>query len=290
MPTESNKSLLIAVRDTTSSSQGVRFVSSFFAHPKDLLVTLFYVTPKIIPGQSILDPWIGDHHNVRTFPPDVQETFSLCSTILQQKGFLENQIRKVVKNKQSGTVYDIIQEGKQGLYDALILGKKSASFLENILYGSKGYEILEKELNSPIWFCRNPDETRKNVLLCLDGSPLGERVADYVGYILEKETQHSVTLLHVDKGQGLDSNKIFQNAAAILNNYGISDERIHRSIVKSSRVTKTILEITEKGKFASIAIGSVGQTAEKGLCDWLIGSKCRNIFDKVDKTTLWIIP
>ena len=290
MKTAKNKSLLITVRDTNSSTQGVRFVSSFFHHPENLLCTLFYIIPKATSSQSMLDPWAEEHQNIRTLPPGVEKTFTVCSTVLKEKGFSEEQIQKIARNKQTGTIQDIIKEGQRGLYDALIFGKKSATFLENILYGNKGYEILEKELSNPVWFCRNPAINRKNVLLCLDGSPLGTRVADHVGFILEGEHQHSVTLLHVDKGQGVDTSKTFQEAASVLHSYGISEKRISRSTVKSTRVARTLLEAAEQGDFAALAIGSVGQTAEKGLYEGLIGSKCRNIFDKIDKCTLWITP
>ncbi|MDA3970858.1 MAG: universal stress protein [Desulfobulbaceae bacterium] len=290
METTSQKSLLITVRDAISCSQGVCFVGSFFKKQDDLLLTLFYVMPNPVPDQSMMDPWADDNAIVSVPPSEIAEVFTLCTNVLLKKGFSEKQIEKVARKKQSGTVQDIISEGEKGLYDAIILGKKSTSFLKNILSRSMGDDILEKELTAPVWFCRDPDENRKNVLLCLDGSPMGEKVADHVGYVLQNEDHHSVTLFYVDKGQGVDQEKIFRDATEVLNSYGIADARINTSTVTSLRVTNAILAKAEREKFAVIAIGSIGRTATKGICDRIVGTKCKNIFNEIDKAALWIVP
>lgn len=290
METTSQKSLLITVRDTISCSQGVRFVGSFFKNHDDLLLTFFYVMPNPVSDQSMMDPWADDNVIVSVPPSEIAKVFTLCTKALLKKGFSEDKIQKIARKKQSGTVKDIISEGKKGLYDAVILGKKSTSFLENIFSKSMGHDILEKELTAPVWFCRDPEENRKNVLLCLDGSPNGEKVADHVGYILQNEDHHSVTLFYVDTGEGIDQEKIFQEATAMLKSYGIADDRINTSTVTSLRVTNAILAKAEHDKFAVIAIGRVGRTATKGFYDRIVGAKWQNIFSEIDKTALWIVP
>lgn len=290
MESTRKKNLLIAIRDSTSSSQGVRFAGSFFKNHADLIITLFYVIQKPLSEHLRIDPWADDLAASVALPQDVEKTFSLCSKVLRQKGFPENQIQKISRRKQSGTVSDIISEGRHGLYDAVLLGKRSTSFLENILNGNKGHEVMEKELSSPVWFCRDPDENRRNVLLCLDGSAIGEKIADHVGYILQDEEHHCVTLFYVDKGQDVDQEIIFAEATDVLKSYGLPAERIKKLTVKALRVTRAILDQAEQGKFAAIAIGSVGRTVNKGIYEQLIGSKCKNIFDQIDKATLWIVP
>lgn len=284
------KSLLIAVRDTTSCSQGVRFAGSFFKNHTDLTLTLFYVMTQAMAWESLDDPWAEKKDDVAMLPPEIKKVFALCSKALGDKGFAEEQIRRVARKKSKDTIQDIIKECKNELYDAVILGKRSTSFVEDILYGNKGHDMLAKDLAAPVWFCRDPDESRQNVLLCVDGSAIGERVADHVGFILQGEEQHSVTLFHVDKGQGVSQEQAFGEATAVLKSYGIPDERITRASVKSGRVTNAILAMAEQGKFAAIAIGSLGRTAKKGMYDKIIGSKCQNIFNDIDKAALWIVP
>lgn len=284
------KSLLIAVRDTVSCSQGVRFAGSFFENHKELTLTLFYVMTGNMAWESLDDPWAEKKDEIAMLPSEIKKVFALCSKALAKKGFAEEQIKQVARKKQRETIQDIIKECQNGLYDAVILGKRSTSFVEDIICGNKGHEILEKELAAPVWFCRDPDESRKNVLLCVDGSAAGMNVADHVGYILQGEDQHSVTLFHVDKGQGVDQENAFLDATDVLKSYGIAEARINRAVVKSIRVTNAILEAAEQGKFAAIAIGSLGRTASKGVYERIIGSKCKNIFNDIDKAALWIVP
>lgn len=284
------KSLLIAVRDATSCSQGVRFVGSFFRNHTDLALTLFYVMNRSMAWESLDDPWVKKNDDVSMLPPEMKKVFTLCCHSLEQKGFAEGQINKVFRKKSRETMQDILQECKTGLHDAVILGKKSTSFVEDFLCGNRGHDVLEKDLTAPVWFCRDPDESRENVLLCVDGSAVGERVADHVGFILQGEDRHSVTLLYVDTGQGVKPEKVFAETAAVLQSFGISESRIHRATVKSIRVANTILKMAEQGKFAAIALGSVGRTAPKGVYGRIIGSKCKHIFDEIDKAALWIVP
>ena len=285
------KSLLIAVRDTASCSQGVRFVGSFFKNQQDMALTLFYVMTSNMAWESIDDPWAENKDDVAMLPPEIKKVFNLCSNALQKKGFNKEQIKKITRKKRRDTIADIMKEMDNGLHDALILGKRSTSFVEDILCGNKGYEILEKDLTAPIWFCRDPEEDRQNILLCLDGSEIGKRVADHVGFILQGEKHHTVTLFHVDRGQkGVNSAKVFEDAASVLKSHGLTESRINSVAVKSLRVTNAILNKAEKGNFAAIAVGSIGRTAKKGVYDKLIGSKCKNILNEIDKAALWIVP
>lgn len=285
------KSLLITIRDTASCSQGVRFVSSFFTNLLPVELTLFYVVPKNVEEQRVSELWDDAKSDNIALPSATEKAFNLCSSTLRKKGFSDGQVKKVVRRSQVGTVQDIIQEAKNGLYDAVILGKRSTLFMEDIICGNKGHEILEKELASPVWFCRDPEEGRKNVLLCLDGSEAGEQVADHVGFILQGEEQHSVTLFHVDKGQALDKEQMFTRATEVLASYGIAAERIRPALVKSLRgVAAAILSEADKGRYAAIAMGSIGRTAKKGVYDKIIGSKCKNLFNDIDKAALWVVP
>lgn len=284
------KSVLIAVRDATSCGQGVRFAGSFFKNHTDLTLTLFYVMHRSMAWEGLDDPWSKKNDDVTMLPPEIKKVFALCCKSLENKGFVEEQIKKVFRKKSRETMQDILQECKNGLHDAVIFGKKSTSFVEDFLCGNKGHEVLEKDLTAPVWFCRDPDESRENVLLCVDGSAVGERVADHVGFILQGETHHSVTLFYVDNGQGVMPEKVFAETAAVLKSFGLSESRIHRVTVKSMRVANAILKMAEQGNFAAIAIGSIGRTGPKGVYERIVGSKCKNIFNEIDKAALWIVP
>ncbi|PLX47361.1 MAG: hypothetical protein C0613_14315 [Desulfobulbaceae bacterium] len=285
------KSLLVTLRDITSCSQGVRFVSSFFHNRQYVELTLFYLVGRVAAEQQVSELWDNARGDNIALPSGAAKALALCRSNLIKKGFAEKQIKQVTRRMQAGTIQDIIHEAQNSLYDAVILGKRSTSFVEDIICGNKGHELLEKELASPVWFCRDPEEGRKDVLVCLDGSEVGEKVADHVGYILQGEEQHGVTLFHADKGQGVDKQKMFARVGEIFASYGIGAGRIRQVVVKPLLgVASAILAESDKGRYAAIAMGSIGRSADKGMYEKIVGSKCKNVFNEIDKAALWLVP
>ncbi len=267
------KNLLVTLRDITSCSQGVRFVSSFFHNPQNIELTLFYLVGGVVPEQQASELWDDARGDNIALPSEAEKALALCRSSLIKKGFAEKQIKKVTRRIQAGTIQDIIYEAQNSLCDAVLLGKRSTSFVEDIICGNKGHELLEKELASPVWFCRNPEEGRKNVLVCLDGSEVGEKVAGHVGYMLQGEEQHGVTLFHADKGQGIDKQKMFARVGEIFASYGIGAERIRQVVVKPLLgVASAILSESDKGSYAAIAMGSIGRTADKRMYEKMVVS------------------
>ncbi len=285
------KSFLIAARETRSCPQGVRFVGTFFNSKEQLETTLLYIVDSTAASSASLCMWEGDpgDENVKA-SGSTEKGMSVCEKFLLRRGFEKDQIRKMVKARQVSTSLDILTEGKKGFYDAVILGKRSTTFLEDLVTGNVGNEILSSGIELPIWFCRDIEEDRGNVLLCLDGSGACFRAADHVGYILDGETEHDVTLLHVDKGQGLDPEELFKGALKILEEHGVSRDRISTKVTRSSRVVKTILKETEKGSYAAVVMGWTGRTEKKGLSRWFAGEKSQTVLDEIRGAAIWIVP
>jgi len=126
--------------------------------------------------------------------------------------------------------------------------------------------------------------------VCLDGSDIGERIADHVGYVLHNESQHKITLLYIDKGQKINHEEIFVTAFTILIKHGIPPENIFQRVIESSRVVPSIIQTINRGEYGAVAVGWSGRSSNKGVIKWLAGETCRSILDNIDKTALWIVP
>jgi hypothetical protein len=146
---------------------------------------------------------------------------------------------------------------------------------------------LNHKIDFPVWVCRHPEIGRRNVLLCVDEDEASMRIADHVGFVLQQENEHTVTLFHVDTGEGSNAQDILDRASQKLMDYGISDARISRLVVKSHRVIKSIREEAENGKYAVIAIGH-DRAHPRGLQEWLVGSRCMKVLEMVDRCVLWV--
>lgn len=283
------KHLLIAVRDSSSYKHGARFVGSFFENRENIELTLFYLMATSAQHPNVAEIWQEGHSVRKSLPKAAQKALDVCNDSLLRAGFTAAQLHKVVRAKQASIAQDIVYEGRKGLYDAIVLGKRSASFLEDLLHGNIGHEILEKHHHVPIWFCRDPEAGRKHVLLCLDGSDAGANVADHVGYMLRNEDSHGVTLCHVNKGKNVDIEKTFTAAANILTSHGMKPASIQQRVTRASSAVNSILTMAEEGRYAAIAIGCSGKS-DKNVSEWVIGSKGKRLLDAVKKASLWIVP
>jgi hypothetical protein len=165
------------------------------------------------------------------------------------------------------------------------------SWLEEAFFDesvSKG--LLEKKADFPLWICRRPEQERKDVLLCLDGSDAAFRMADHVGFVLGQERRHSVTLLAVKKpGAALKeaTESILSRGREHLMNNSFPGEMIKTRVVEAGNVAKAILREAEQGRFAAVALGRRGR--DQGIFkNIFMGSVSTFLFQELEKTALWV--
>lgn len=284
-----HKRLLITVSEDISYLHGVRFVGSFFRNKARMSLTLFYVAPHAdIAGRGMssmhLDPK-ADKAGCKK----AEETLGRARSMLCDLGFPPENVTTKFIFRELGTVKDIIREARKGAYDAVVLGRRGYMLFESILSTSITKEILDQEIDFPVWICRRPEENRKNVLLCIDGSDASLRMVDHAGFMLQDENEHSITLLYVDTGEGINKEAILGEARKRLIDSWASDGRIE-SVVAAAPITgvaSTILDMAEKRAYAVVGVGRVG--IQKGhLKEWLIGSRTKKLVESMEKATLWV--
>ena len=177
-----------------------------------------------------------------------------------------------------------------GLYDAVVLGHRGMSWIEEAFDESTSKKILSEKFNFPVWICRKTEEERKNVLICVDGSDKSYRITDHVGYMLSQEKSHEVTLVLVKKaGQIAEENfaGIMSKAKEHLSANGFPENRITTKIIDQGSVKKAILKEADKGRFAAVAVGQTG--AGRGFFEKIFtGSLCNDLVKDLENAALWI--
>jgi nucleotide-binding universal stress UspA family protein len=284
------RNLLLTVSEDVSALYGVRFVNSFMANKDGLEITLLYVAQPAEGAKStacsilpVEEPALTESQCTRGYA-----ALEAAHKLLLDRGFADDHIKKRLVNKRFGTVRDIIREAKIGLFDALVLGRRGYYLFERALATSVSREVMEHRIEFPIWVCRMPEESRKNVLLCVDDSEPSRRIADHVGFILEKEEQHSITLLHVNTGKREDSEAILTTAEEALKANGIGEHRIRRLMSSSHRIAKAILEELDRGRYAAVAVGRGGSESQASLSKWFMGSVSMKLLETLDRAVLWV--
>jgi len=283
------KHLLVTVSEQSRYLHGVRFVESFFRDKSAVKVTLFYVAPRIDAPKGTTD-LAQRQMNMKTneiYMKRGQEALDRGCELLIRRGFPPEQVLCRLIAKQFGTVKDIAREGRLGAYDAVVLGRRGYTVFESVLSDSVTKAMMGHDVDFPLWICRQPEQGRRNVLLCVDGSESSLRAADHVGFMVEKEKDHAVAIFHVDTGHGMSVESIVDEAWNKLRENGVEEERISSSVARSSRAVKTILDEVERKRYAAVAVGRVG--VQKGrLKEWMVGSRSMKLLESMEKAALWV--
>jgi nucleotide-binding universal stress UspA family protein len=286
------KHLLVTVSEQQSALHGVRFVGHFFSNKKEIKLTLFYTAPRpaaVWEGERTHDRVSQSEQQARQYEAKGREALEEGKKVLVRLGFPQQQILTKLQVRKWSKVIDIIQEGEKGLYDAVVLGRRGLSWLEEAFDDSVSKGLLEKRCNFPIWICRRPDLGRKNVLLCLDGSEASYRMLDHVGFILAEEKEQEVTLFTVKKPavkvkESADS--ILSKSKELLLSNGFPAEMAKTKVVESGNVAKAILKDSEQGRFAAVAVGRTGR-GRSLLESLFMGSVTDTLFRELGKAALW---
>jgi len=279
--------LLVTVSEKHDNLFGVQFLGAFFAQKETIEITLLYLTPKP-PGRFEADR----ESELRSKKSEAtgRKALDAVKGELLKLGFTDEQISTRLRARRLSKVSEIIQEGAEGKYDAVVLGRRGLSWLEQAFDESVTQTLFEQPWNFPIWLCRKPDSGRKDVLACVDGSDASQRMLDHVGFILGQAPEQDVTLLAVSrKGKVGDraAEEILAGGRENLAADGVLSERIRFKVIPEANPGKAIIREAGSGRFAAVAVGRTG-TGMGLLKKVFVGSVSRTLFWELEGASLWL--
>ena len=283
--------LLVTVSEQQRVMHAVRFVGHFFSSKTDMKITLFYTAPTppaVWEGERTAESLSRAEHQAASYRKKGEKALEAAKKELCQLGLRSDQVNTKLQIRKYSKVLDIIQEGGKGLYDALVLGRRGLSWLEQSFDESVSKSIFDKQVQFPIWICRNPDLDRRNVLLCVDGSEAAYRMVDHVGFMLGQESEQEVSLFTVlRKGVppagGEDTTS---KSLEMLESAGFPRDRVRVRDVQAVSVSKAILKEAEEGRFSVVALGRTG-TGRGFLKKVFMGSVSETLFHQLEGAALW---
>ena len=285
-----DRHILLTVSDNYSSLFAVRFAAGFFNRLDDLKITLLYVATNPRAGLTEAEI-IKDFGNLSRREAQTraqaQTALDKAEELLTMKRFPKEHIHKKIAFKQLGTAMDIIQEGITGMYDAIALGRRGISRLEELIDESVSKQVFTTPMDIPLWICRSHEKPLPKVLLCTDGSSASLRCADHVGFMLKDEPDHEITLLHVvAHASSAVPEEAIAAARAMLEENGVPDSRIRHEIVEGLNTSDTILRVFQEGNYGVLATGRTGRGETRSL--HLLGSVSMNLLKHLESSTMWI--
>jgi nucleotide-binding universal stress UspA family protein len=288
-----NIHLLLTVGDDPSALHGVRFLTSFFSNRREILLTLFYTAPQpsAVWGKEMnYESLSRMEEQSHTIEKKGRTALNRAKNKLVENGFRPEKIDLKLVFRQGTKAMDIIQEAEKGLYDAVVLGRRGLSRLEEaLLQESVTKSMLCEETVAPMWVCREPEPGRRDVLICVDGSEPAYRMVDHVGFVLGREKGHKVTLLQVGSsgGEGSEPEQVFEQCRRILAENEYPLDQVSTRVVQGRNVSQTILSTVEEGRYAVVAAGRSG-TGGCSLRDLFLGSVSYDLFKATRKAVLWV--
>ncbi len=292
-----NKHFLVTISNDAEHLYGVRFICSFFKEMSEHTLTLLHICrlDSDEMSKTLTEMWTDPDSKIQSkHTVGAKRSIEKATTLLSKSRMSIDQILAKTVAERYGKVKDILTEGSNGLYDAIILGRR-ASYALQWVFQKPGDEVAQSMIKdscctSPLWICPEIEQGRTNVLLCVDGSENAYRAVDHVGYILANQDHHTITLFHVGNSMVADSGDIFQRAESILHEHEVSSERIDRLSTWGLSVPGSILSEVEKGGYAAVAVGLHGQEHSLMKDFNMAGGTTSKLIKRVEKTALWCCP
>ncbi len=306
------KQLLIAVDDSIHSSQSLWYVSKLFSGSKEVTLTLFHGQPMI--SQYLLDE-ARTNPKARAALKKVNQKNREKSEILLEKqrekmiamGVPEECIEMVTQPRMTGLARDIMEYGRKGIYDAIVVGRRGLSRIQKTFMGSTSAKLLEHSDVIPVWMVDGKVKS-KRVLVAVDGSESSYRAIDHIGFMLSENPELKYSLFHVPpnaedigaisigmddpylnefvtKGSQRRIEKFFNNAKQKFEEAGIAADHVEIITTKrKSRVGKVILNEAKKGNYGTVVVGRRGANQAH-----YFGSVSRYITERITDRALWLV-
>lgn len=197
-----HRKLLIGVDGSLAAEKAVDYVGLMEgAMIRDLNLTLFYVmnpVPPYLRREAEKDGMALKR--LRTLETKNREqagqVLEHARERLLRHGLKEEQVEIKAHPRASDAAHDILFEAEQGLYDALVLGRRGLTKAQELFMGSVTNQVVQHAMRIPIWVVGGR-VTSLRVLCAVDGSEGSLRAVDHLAYMLGGNPECQVTLLHV---------------------------------------------------------------------------------------------
>ncbi len=306
------KKILLAVDDSIHSKHALRYAVMMSSVVKELTYTLFNVQPTI--SQFLLDEAATDFKARAVLKRVVRKNAESARALLEKRkaqmvraGIAEKRIDVVTRQKLLGLAGDILDCAQQGLYDAIVVGRRGLSSVQKAFMGSVTANLTSHCTINPVWVA-DGDITSLKIMVAVDGSESSLRAVDHLSFMVGENPEIKITLFHVmprlsdycpidfaDKEAGIEDvitrgNKrctehFYAHARQKFKEAGIQENQIEIKVTKRSvNVGKAIINEAKKGKYGTVV---VGRHAARGAS--FIGSVSKYVLDKTSNRALWLV-
>jgi nucleotide-binding universal stress UspA family protein len=306
------KKILLVVDGSIHSTRAVEYAVRVSSVVQNLTYTLFNIQPTI--SQYLLDESETDIQAKSELRKVARKNAEIAQGILEKHksrmvgtGISERRIETVTQKKVLGICKDILDFAQEGLYDAILVGRRGLSRIEQTFMGSTTAGLVEHSSVIPVWVV-DGDVQSMAVMLSVDGSKASLRAVDHLTFMLGGNEKMKVTMFHVtptlgnycvidfDEKESEAGEVIARGAKQCIENFyaqaqkkfkqaGFHENQITLKVVKRTMdVGKAIVGEAKKGDYGTVVVGRRGVNEA-----FFMGSVSRYVLDKTSDRALWVI-
>lgn len=307
------KKLLVAVDSSVYSSNTLHYLEKLFANLDD--VSFHLITIVTCHPSEVAKEWFDEIELMNMLSKEEQKRYASAKRYLQsaverlgRNGISPDHVTTEVKLSTTSPALEVLNVARKGYFDALIIGRRGVSKLEELIMGSVSTTILDKCSDVPIWIVDGKVDSRK-FLVPVDGSHFTLNALDHLCFILQGNPYAEVTLFHSSAmfahKQELrmdfcprfltdewceahkDDKDLYLNAPRqMLINSGFSLERIHHLETKKGMYpSRQIVRQALIDDFGTIVMGRRSKEMPKGV----FGSVTEKVLAMSVDTSVWVV-
>ena len=200
------KKILLAVDDSVHTKNAMEYAVRISSEVTDLFFTLFYGQPMI--SQFLMDEAEKDAQAkselkklVRKNQSAAVKTLDKLKNHMVRLGISEDRIDTSTQPRMLGLAKDIMDKAQQGLYDAIVVGRRGLSKVQQAIMGSVTANLIEHATFIPVWLV-DGKVVSSDIMLAVDGSESSLRAVDHLSFLVGENSHIKVTLFHVESAMG----------------------------------------------------------------------------------------
>jgi len=300
------KKVLLAIDDSIHSKKAIEYAVKMRSVVTNLSYTLFNVQPTI--SEYLLYDANIDKKSRSALKEVASKNKKESKKLLEkykemmiEKGVDKKSIETVTQPRAMGVAKDILNYARRNLYDAIVLGRRGISRLEEAFTGSIANTVMVWAIDGKV--------TPSKILVAIDGSESALSAVDHISFMVGDNPNVKFTLLHVtptlrdyctiqfdEEGEIVDElishgdkkcvDGFYLHAQQRFKEAGIAENRIIMREVKSTiSIGKTIVDEAKKGKFGIVVVGRTGANDS-----FFMGSVSRYVVNKASDCAVWLVP
>lgn len=295
---ELKRKVLVALDGSDQSLETVRYLGRLPAK-KGIEIVLFSVFSSIpeVYWDFQQDPKVGARvAEIKAWQSqkekELSEFMEKAAAVLKKARLHEKAIKIKIRQRKEGVTRDILKEARKH-YSAVLVGRKGAGAVKNVLWGSVTAKLMEKLYFCPLIVVSKGRKPAK-VLIAMDQSEGAMRAVEFAGTVLGGSGV-DVALVHVirlkDKQEiakaEIAVNKALDDAAERLSKAGIPQGRITKKIITGAESRSgSIVDEARKGDYGTIVLGRRGLSKVK---QFSIGRVAHRVAQLATGSSVWIV-